>query len=98
RCLFPKPPAPGAVPSCAEAGVLGPLPGVVGGLMAAEALKLIVGLGRPLLGRLLLVDLLEAETTSVAVERDPSCPICGEAPTITELIDYEAFCGLTQGR
>ena len=75
RCLFPAPPAPGAVPSCAEAGVLGTLPAVIGSYMATEALKLILGLGRPLHGRLMLVDLLEAETTIVAVDRDPACPV-----------------------
>lgn len=94
RCLFPQPPPPGTVPSCAEAGVLGPLPGVIGSLLASEALKLILGLGRPLSGRLLLVDLLEAESTQIAVDRDEDCPVCGDTPSITELIDYEAFCGL----
>jgi len=86
------------VPSCAEAGVLGTLPAVIGSYMATEALKLILGLGRPLHGRLMLVDLLEAETTIVAVDRDPACPVCGDHPTITELVDYEAFCGVAPGR
>ncbi|HZJ09057.1 MAG TPA: molybdopterin-synthase adenylyltransferase MoeB [Trueperaceae bacterium] len=94
RCLFPTPPAPGTVPNCAEAGVLGVLPAIVGGFMAAETLKLILGLGSPLAGRLLLVDLLEPATTPIVVERDPDCPVCGEKPSITELIDYEAFCGV----
>ena len=92
RCLFPSPPAPGSVPSCAEAGVLGPLPAVVGGLMTAEVLKLILGFGESLLGRLLLVDLLEPGTMPITVERDPGCPVCGDDPTIHELIDYQAFC------
>jgi len=92
RCLFPKPPKPGSVPSCAQAGVFGVLPGVIGGLMATEALKLLLGIGRPLSGRLLLYDGLEAEFREVRVERDPACPVCGDEPTIRELTDYEAFC------
>ncbi len=94
RCLFPTPPEPGSVPSCAEAGVLGVLPGIVGSMMAAEAIKLIVGLGDPLAGRLLVYDLLAAETRSFEIARDPACPVCGDHPSITELVDYEAFCGI----
>ena len=96
RCAFPTPPAPGTVPSCAEAGVFGPLPAVVGSLMASEALKLLLGWEGVLAGRLLLVDLAAAATQSVALERDPACPACGDAPTITGPIDYEAFCGVTR--
>lgn len=92
RCLFPKPPKPGSVPSCAQAGVFGVLPGVVGSLMAAEVLKLLLGIGRPLSGRLLLYDGLEAEFREVKVERDPNCPVCGDHPTQRTLIDYETFC------
>jgi molybdopterin/thiamine biosynthesis adenylyltransferase len=93
RCLFPKPPAPGSVPSCAEAGVFGVLPGTVGALMAAEALKVLLGLGRPLAGHLLLYEALEASFRKLKVRRNPTCPVCGDQPTQRELIDYEAFCG-----
>ncbi len=93
RCLFPAPPPPGAVPSCAEAGVLGVLPGMVGTIQAMETIKLILGIGEPLVGRLLIVDALATQFTEVKVRRDPSCPVCGDHPTITELIDYEQFCG-----
>ena len=93
RCLFPSPPPPGAVPSCAEAGVLGVLPGIVGSLQAIEAIKLIVGIGKPLVGRLLLFDALEMEFTEVKIRRDPNCPVCGDNPSITKLIDYDQFCG-----
>ncbi|MDT8435431.1 MAG: molybdopterin-synthase adenylyltransferase MoeB [Gemmatimonadota bacterium] len=93
RCLFREPPPPGLVPGCAEAGVLGPLPGLVGSIQAAEALKWLLGAGRPLTGRLLLVDAAEMTFREVAVRRDPACPLCGDAPTITGPIDYEAFCG-----
>ena len=95
RCLFPQPPAPGSVPNCAEAGVLGALPGVLGSLMALEALKLLLGLGAPLSGVLLHFDGLEAETHRVQVARNPACAVCGDAPSIRDLIDYEAFCGLS---
>lgn len=93
RCLFPAPPPPGTVPSCAEAGVLGVLPGVVGSLQALEAIKLIVGIGRPLIGRLVLFDALEMEFSEVRIRRDPGCPVCGDNPTITELLDYDQLCG-----
>lgn len=94
RCLFPDPPPPGEVPSCAEAGVLGVLPGILGTLQALEAIKLILGIGDPMIGRLLLFDALETDFRIVRVPRDPSCPVCGEHPTVTELIDYHQFCGL----
>ncbi len=94
RCLFPAPPPPGLVPSCAEAGVLGMLPGVVGAIEAIEAAKLILGLGEPLAGRLLIFDALEMEFRQVKLRRDPNCPLCGDNPTIHELIDYEEFCGV----
>jgi molybdopterin/thiamine biosynthesis adenylyltransferase len=92
RCLFPQPPPPELAPSCAEGGVLGVLPGVIGSIQANEAIKLAVGIGEPLVGRLLLYDALEASFTEVALRRDPDCPVCGEHPTITEYIDYVEFC------
>jgi sulfur-carrier protein adenylyltransferase/sulfurtransferase len=92
RCLFPQPPPPELAPSCAEGGVLGVLPGVIGSIQANEALKLVLGIGEPLIGRLLLYDALEASFTEVALRRDPECPVCGEHPTITEYIDYVEFC------
>jgi sulfur-carrier protein adenylyltransferase/sulfurtransferase len=94
RCLFPQPPPPGSVPSCSEAGVFGVLPGIVGSIQAVEAIKLITGIGEPLVGRLLLFDALEMEFTTVKLRWDPECPVNGEHPTVTELIDYDAFCGL----
>ncbi|AEV16910.1 hypothetical protein TCCBUS3UF1_18710 [Thermus sp. CCB_US3_UF1] len=94
RCLFPKPPPPGSVPSCAEAGVFGVLPAVVGSLMAAEALKVLLGLGQPLAGYLLLYEALEAGFRKLKLRRNPTCPVCGDHPTQRELVDYEAFCGL----
>ncbi|MHB1326905.1 MAG: molybdopterin-synthase adenylyltransferase MoeB [Gemmatimonadales bacterium] len=94
RCLFAEPPPAELVPNCAEAGVLGVLPGVVGTLQATEVLKLILGIGEPLVGRLLLYDGLAARTREVAVRRDRSCAVCGDQPTVTSLIDYEAFCGV----
>jgi molybdopterin/thiamine biosynthesis adenylyltransferase len=97
RCLFPQPPPPGSVPSCAEAGVFGVLPGIVGSIQAVEAIKLITGVGEPLVGRLLLFDALAMEFTTVKVRWDPACPVNGERPTVTELIDYDAFCGLRPG-
>ncbi len=96
RCLYPEPPPPGLVPSCAEAGVLGVLPGVIGTMQAIEALKLILGIGRPLSGRLMLYDALEQSWRTLKVKKNPSCPVCGENPTIKAPIDYEAFCGLKE--
>ncbi|MFI5256337.1 MAG: molybdopterin-synthase adenylyltransferase MoeB [Gemmatimonadales bacterium] len=96
RCLFPHPPPPGLVPSCAEGGVLGVLPGLIGTIQATETLKLILGVGDSLAGRLLLVDTLEMRFHTVRVPRDPACPMCG-TQEITELIDYEAFCGFPGG-
>jgi sulfur-carrier protein adenylyltransferase/sulfurtransferase len=97
RCLFPQPPPPELAPSCAEGGVLGVLPGVVGSIQATEALKLALGIGEPLVGRLLLFDALAAAFTEINLRRDPACPVCGDSPTITEYIDYVEFCsaGLT---
>jgi len=92
RCLFPEPPPPGAVPSCAEAGVLGVLPGIVGTLQATEALKLILGMGESLIGRLVHFDALKMRFREFKLRRDPECPVCGETPTITAPIDYEVFC------
>jgi adenylyltransferase/sulfurtransferase len=92
RCLYPEPPPPGLVPSCAEGGVLGVLPGVIGSIQATEALKLALGIGEPLVGRLLLFDALAPDFTEISLRRDPACPVCGESPTITEYIDYVEFC------
>jgi sulfur-carrier protein adenylyltransferase/sulfurtransferase len=92
RCLFPQPPPPELAPSCAEGGVLGVLPGIIGSLQAEEALKLALGVGTPLVGRLLLFDALSAAFTEVQLRRDPACPVCGESPTITEYVDYVEFC------
>jgi len=94
RCLFPEPPAPGTIPSCAEAGILGVTPGFIGLVQATEVIKLILGVGRPLSGRLLIYDGLAMEITEVTINRDAGCPACGDEPTVTELIDYEIFCGL----
>jgi molybdopterin/thiamine biosynthesis adenylyltransferase/rhodanese-related sulfurtransferase len=94
RCLYPDPPPPGEVPSCAEGGVLGVLPGIMGSLQAGEAVKLILGVGEPLTGRLLLFDALDGRFRQVKVHKDATCPVCGETPTVTELIDYEQFCGI----
>jgi len=93
RCLFPQPPPPGLVPSCAEAGVLGALCGLVGSIQATEALKLILGIGDSLNGRLLIIDALSMEVRTLKIRRDAKCVVCGDNPTVTELIDYEAFCG-----
>lgn len=96
RCLYPEPPPPGLVPSCAEGGVLGVLPGIIGTIQANETIKLLLGIGEPLIGRLLLFDALKMQFRELRLRKNPDCPICGENPTIKELIDYEAFCGLTQ--
>jgi sulfur-carrier protein adenylyltransferase/sulfurtransferase len=98
RCLFPEPPPPGTVPSCAEGGVFGVLPGIIGSIQAVEAIKLLLGVGETLAGTLLLYDALRSEFTSVKLRWDPDCPVCGKHPTVTELIDYEAFCGLAPGQ
>src|SRR3954469_17036026 len=94
RCLYPEPPPPGLVPSCAEGGVLGVLPGVIGVIQATEAIKLILGSGQPLIGRLLLYDALQMRFRELKLRRDPECPICGDHPTIHALIDYDQFCGV----
>ncbi|MBM2826033.1 MAG: putative Molybdopterin biosynthesis protein moeB (modular protein) [Dehalococcoidia bacterium] len=93
RCLYPTPPPPGMVPSCQEAGVLGVLPGIVGSIQAIETIKLLLGIGDSLAGRLLLFDALSMEFRAMKLRKDPKCPVCGENPTIRELIDYEEFCG-----
>ncbi len=93
RCLYPEPPPPGMVPSCAEGGVLGVLCASIGSIQVNEAIKLLTGIGEPLLGKLMIYDALEMEYRKLAVRKDPSCAVCGENPTVTELIDYEAFCG-----
>ena len=94
RCLYPEPPPPGAVPSCAEGGVLGVLPGVIAMIQATEAIKIITGIGEPLYGRLLQYDALRMAFTEFRLRKDPECPVCGEHPSVTELIDYEGFCGV----
>jgi len=97
RCLFPQPPPAGSVPNCAEAGVFGVLPGIVGCIQATEAIKLITAIGNPLVGRLLIFDALDMDFQTVKIRWDPECPVCGKEPTVTELIDYEQFCGLAPG-
>mgnify|MGYP006195979195 CR=1 FL=1 len=94
RCLFPEPPPPGLVPSCAEGGVLGVLPGIIGSLQANEVIKLILGEGEPMIGRLLLFDALRMRFRELSLKKDPDCPLCSENPTQTELIDYQEFCGI----
>jgi adenylyltransferase/sulfurtransferase len=94
RCLYPEPPPPGLVPSCAEGGVLGVLPGIVGAIQAAETLKLIIGKGDPLIGRLLLFDALAMRFRELKLRKNPECPVCGAHPTVTKLIDYAEFCGI----
>jgi adenylyltransferase/sulfurtransferase len=94
RCLYPEPPPPGLVPSCAEGGVLGVLPGVIGTIQATEAIKLILGVGEPLVGRLLLYDAFTMRFRELKLRRDPECPVCGDRPTVKELIDYDQFCGV----
>jgi len=98
RCLFPDPPPPGLVPSCAEGGVLGVLPGIVGSLQALEVLKILLGIGTPLIGRMQLFDGLAFRWRELRLRKDPHCPICGEQPSITHLIDYEQFCGIPQAQ
>ncbi len=98
RCLYPEPPPPGMVPSCAEGGVLGILPGTIGLIQATEAVKLILGKGAPLIGRLLLYNALDMKFREVKLQKDPECPVCGKNPTITGLIDYEQFCGIGLGQ
>jgi len=97
RCLYPEPPPPGLVPSCAEAGVLGVLPGIIGTIQATEAIKLILGTGEPLIGRFLIYDALRMRFRELKLRRDPECPVCGDNPTVRELIDYEQFCGVQGG-
>src|SRR5207249_3187680 len=94
RCLYSEPPPPGLVPSCAEGGVLGVLPGIIGSIQAMETIKLILGAGQPLIGRLVLFDALKLQFRELKLEKDPDCPVCGAHPTVTELIDYQAFCGI----
>ena len=96
RCLYPEPPPPGLVPSCAEGGVLGILPGAIGIVQATETVKLILGVGDPLIGRLMLYDALGMSFREMKLRKDPDCPVCGENPTVTELIDYQEFCGIPQ--
>jgi len=96
RCLYPEPPPPGLVPSCAEGGVLGILPGAIGTIQATETVKLILGVGEPLIGRLMLYDALGMSFREMKLRKDPNCPVCGENPTVTELIDYQEFCGIPQ--
>ena len=95
RCVFPDPPPPGEVPNCAEAGVLGMMPGLVGAIQATETVKLIVGIGEPLIGRLMMIDGLNMEFRELKIRRNPDCPLCGDNPTVTEPIDYEIFCGVS---
>jgi len=97
RCLFPEPPPPGAAPSCQEAGVLGVLPGLVGTVQAVETLKLVLGIGKPLIGRMVYFDTLSMELRIHKLRKDKNCPVCGPKPTVTKLIDYEEFCGLRSG-
>ena len=96
RCLYPEPPPPGLVPTCAEGGVLGILPGAIGTIQATETVKLILGIGEPLGGRLILYDALGMSFREMKLRKDPNCPVCGENPTVTELIDYQEFCGIPQ--
>jgi adenylyltransferase/sulfurtransferase len=96
RCLYPEPPPPGLVPSCAEGGVLGILPGTIGLIQATEAVKLILGIGEPLVGRLMLYDALGMRFRELKLRKNPECPVCGDHPTVTKLIDYQQFCGIPQ--
>ena len=94
RCLYPEPPPPGLVPSCAEGGVLGVLPGIIGVIQATEAIKLMIGIGEPLIGRFLIYDALKMRFRELKLKKDPECPVCGTNPTVTKLIDYDQFCGI----
>jgi adenylyltransferase/sulfurtransferase len=94
RCLYPEPPPPGLVPSCAEGGVLGVLPGIIGVIQATEAIKVMIGIGEPLIGRFLIYDALKMKFRELKLRKDPECPVCGDHPTVTTLIDYEQFCGM----
>ena len=96
RCLYPEPPPPGLVPSCAEGGVLGVLPGIIGVIQATESIKLLTGIGQPLIGRFLIYDALNMKFRELKLRKDPDCPVCGTHPTVTELIDYDQFCGIVQ--
>ncbi|MDR2612204.1 MAG: molybdopterin-synthase adenylyltransferase MoeB [Deltaproteobacteria bacterium] len=98
RCLYPSPPPPGLVPSCGEGGVMGVLPGILGAIQAAEVIKLVVGGGRPLVGRMLLLDAWLMRSVEVRLDKNPDCPVCGKSPTLTGLVDYEQFCGLRDDR
>jgi len=98
RCMFPEPPPPGMVPSCAEGGVLGVLPGIIGVMQAIEAVKLIIGIGEPLIGRMIAFDALKMKFREFKLRKDPKCPVCSANPTITELIDYDQFCGIPQAK
>lgn len=98
RCMFPEPPPPGMVPSCAEGGVLGVLPGIIGVMQAIEAVKLIMGIGETLMGRMIAFDALKMKFREFKLRKDPKCPVCSENPTITELIDYDQFCGIPQAK
>ena len=98
RCMFPEPPPPGMVPSCAEGGVLGVLPGIIGVMQAIEAVKLIMGIGETLMGRMIAFDALKMKFREFKLRKDPKCPVCSEHPTITELIDYDQFCGIPQAK
>jgi adenylyltransferase/sulfurtransferase len=94
RCLYPEPPPPGLVPSCAEGGVLGVLPGIIGVIQATESIKLVTGIGEPLIGRFLIYDALKMKFRELKLKKDPECPVCGPHPTVTKLIDYDQFCGV----
>jgi sulfur-carrier protein adenylyltransferase/sulfurtransferase len=98
RCMFPEPPPPGMVPSCAEGGVLGVLPGIIGVMQAIEAIKLIVGIGEPIIGKLIHFDALKMKFREFKLRKDPKCPVCSANPTITELVDYDQFCGIPQAK